>query len=71
MDDAWYRGPVLGANDEHVAAIAVRDDLVLEVLGRVAPAKERFQRRPQARALLAQAVADAGKRRTCLVGDLA
>ena len=48
---------VLGAHDEHVAAVAVGDDLVLQVLRRVLAAQVRLERAPQARPLLAQAVA--------------
>ncbi len=58
VDDARDSGPVLGADDENVPAVAVGDDLVLKVPRRVAAAQVGLQRVPQARALLPQPVAN-------------
>ena len=71
VDDAGNRGPVLGAHDEHVAAVAVGDDLVLQVAGGVAAAQVRLERCPQPRALLSQAVADGPELTARVVVDLA
>ena len=54
MDDAGYRCAMLGLDDQHVAAIAIAHDLILEISRRILSAKIRFERRPQARALFAQ-----------------
>ena len=47
MDDAGDRGAVLGAHDEHVAAVAIGDDLLLQVLRRVLAAEVGLQRVPR------------------------
>ena len=57
MHDARNRGAVLGADDEHVAAVAIGDDLLLQVLRRVLAAQVRLERAAQPRPLLAQAIA--------------
>jgi hypothetical protein len=49
---------MLRLDDEHVAAAPFRDHLVLQVLRGVLPAQVRLERRPQARALLSQPLAD-------------
>ena len=41
---------MLGAHDDHVAAVAIGDDLILQVLRRVAPARQALERRAQLRA---------------------
>ena len=71
VHDAGDRGAVLGADDEHVAAVAIGDDLLLQVLRRVLAAQVRLERAAQARALLAQAVAQALQLRARIVDDLA
>ena len=71
VDDAGDRGAVLRADDEHVAAVAVGDDLLLQVLRRVLAAQVGLERSAQPRALLAQAVADAPQLGARVVDDLA
>ena len=71
MNDAGNRGPVLGANDQHVAAMAIGDDLLLEVFRGVLAAQVRLERAAQPRALPPQAVADAAQLRRGIVHDLA
>jgi hypothetical protein len=51
MDDARNRGPMLGAHHQHESAVAIGDDLLLEVLGGVLTAQERLERAPQPRSL--------------------
>ena len=55
VHDARNRGSMLGAHDQHVAAVAIGDDLLLQILRRVRAAQVRLERRPQLRALAAQA----------------
>ena len=62
---------VLGPDDEHVAAVAIGDDLLLQVLRRVLAAQVRLERSAQPRALLAQPVPDAPQLRTRVVHHLA
>ena len=71
VDDARDRRPVLGADDEHVAAVAVGDDLLLQVLRRVLAAQVRLERAAQPRPLLAQPIAHAPQLRARIVDDLA
>ena len=71
VHDAGNRAAVLGAHHQHVAAVAVGDDLLLQVLRRVALAQERFERGAQLRLLPPQPFADAGERRAGVVGHLA
>ncbi len=59
VDDARNRGAMLAADDEHVPAVAIGDDLLLEVLRRVAAAQVRLERSAQPGPLLAQAIAQA------------
>ena len=63
-------GAVLAADDEHVAAVAVGNDLLLEVLRRVPAAKVGFERSAQPRPLLAQTIAQARELRAGIVDDL-
>ena len=49
---------MLGLDDQHVAAVALGDDLILQVLRRLLAAQVRLERAAQPRALLAQPVAD-------------
>ncbi|HYC22031.1 MAG TPA: hypothetical protein VEI94_04980 [Candidatus Bathyarchaeia archaeon] len=58
MHDARNRGSLLGLHHEHVAAGALGDDLLLQMLRRVLAAQIRFEGRPQAAALLPKAIAD-------------
>ena len=64
-------GAMLGADDEHVAAVAIGDDLLLQVLRRVLAAQVGLERAAQPRALLAQPIADAPQLRARIVHDLA
>jgi hypothetical protein len=61
---------MLAADDEHVAAVAVGDDLLLEVLRRVPAAQVGFERSAQARPLLAQTIAQVRELRAGIVDDL-
>ena len=49
---------VLGLDDEHVAAVALGDDLILQVFRGLLAAQVRLERAAQPRALLAQALAN-------------
>ena len=71
VDDAGNRRAVLGLDDEHVAAVAVADDLILQILRGVLAAQIRFERRAQARPLLAQLRAQPRQLRAGGVVDLA
>ena len=62
---------MLGLHDQHVAAVALGDDLLLQVLRRVLAAQVRLERAAQPRALLAQPIADALQLRARVVDDLA
>ena len=62
---------VLGADDQHVAAVAVGDDLLLQILRRVLAAQIRLERAAQPRPLLAQPIAQAPQLRARIVHDLA
>ncbi len=65
------RRPMLGADDEHVAAVAIGDDLLLEVLRRFLAAQVRLERAAQPRPLLAQTVPNAPQLRARIVHHLA
>ena len=65
------RRPVLGADQQDVAAVAVGDDLFLQVLGRVARPQVALERAPQPRPLLPQPVADRAERRAGVVEHVA
>ena len=71
VHDARNRSAVLGAHHQHVAAVAVGDHLLLQVLRRLALAQERFERRAQLRLLAPQPLADARQRRAGVVGHFA
>jgi hypothetical protein len=71
VHDARNRRSMLRTDDEHVSTVAVGDHLLLQVFGRVAPPKKRFQRRPQLRPLTPQAFPDSRERRTRIVVDVA
>ena len=58
VHDARNRAAVLGLDDEHVAAVPLGDDLVLQVLRRLLAAQVRLERAAQARALLPQPIAN-------------
>ncbi len=58
MDDARDRRAVFGANDQHVAAVSIGHDLLLQVLRGVLAAQIGLERPAQPRALLAQPVPD-------------
>ena len=61
---------MLGANHQHVAAVAVGHHLLLQIL-RVPSAQKPVERRPQALLLFAQTLANRGERGARVVGDLA
>ena len=71
VHDARDGPAVLGFDDEHVAAVALGDHLVLQVLGRVPSAEERLERAAQPSALLAQTLTDRRQLRARVVDDLA
>ena len=58
VHDAGNAGAVFGLHDEHVAPVALGDDLLLKILGRFLAAQIRLERAPQARLLLPQPLAD-------------
>jgi hypothetical protein len=59
VHDAGDRPAVLGADDEHVAAAAVGDDLLLQILRGVLAAQVGLERAAEARPLLPQTIAKA------------
>ncbi len=71
VHDSGNRGAMFGSNDEHVASIAIRDDLLLQVFRCVLAAQIGFQRAAQAGALFPQSIPHASELRTCVVHDLA
>ena len=71
VDDAGNVAAVLRSDDEHVAAVAFGDDLILEVLRRVLAAEVRLERAAQAGALLPQPIANGFQLRTRVVDDFA
>ncbi len=71
VHDAGNRRAVLGPHDQHEAAVALGDDLILQVLRRLAAAQVRLERAAQPRSLLAQAVAQRPERRAGIVDDVA
>ncbi len=58
-------------HDEHVAAVALGDDLFLQILRGVFPAQIRLERATQPRALLAQAIANQLQLRARVIDDVA
>ena len=62
---------MLGLHDQHVAAVALGDDLVLQILRRLLPAQIRLERAAQTRPLLAQPVANHLQLRARVVDHLA
>ncbi len=71
VHDSRNGGAMFGANHEHVAPVAVRHDLLLEILRRVLAAEVRFQRSAQPRPLLPQPLPDRLQRRARIVDDFA
>ena len=71
VDDARDGRAVFGSDDQHVAAVAVGDDLLLQVLGRVTAAQKRLQCVSQPCALFPKAPADVAERRAGLVYHIA
>ena len=61
MDDARNGVAMFGAHDEHVSAVAVGDNLILQVFRRLPSAHEAIERRPKLRARASQFVADVGQ----------
>ena len=58
VHDAGNAAAMLGLDDEHVAAVPLGDDLILQVLRRVLAAQVRLERAAQPRPLLAQPLAN-------------
>ncbi len=71
VHDARNRRPVLGLHDDHIAAIALGDDLILQVLRRVLAAQVRLKRAAQTRALLAESIANDSELGARVVDDIA
>ncbi len=71
VDDSWNRRAMLGLDDQHVAAVAVADDLVLQIARGVLTPQIGFERRPQPRPLLPQVRAQAPQFRARIVVHLA
>ena len=71
MNDAGDGMAMFGADHQHLAAVAVGDDLFLQVLRRLASPDERIQCCPQSRLLLPEPFADRGKRGAGVVGHFA
>ncbi len=71
MDDAGDRRAVFRADDEYVAAVAVGDDLLLQVLRGVLAAQVRLERAAQARPLFPESIAEALQLGTGVVRHLA
>ena len=65
------RAAMLGLHDQDIAAVPLGDDLVLQVLRRVLAAQVRLERAAQARALLAQPLADDLQLRAGVIDDVA
>jgi hypothetical protein len=71
MDDAGDRAAMLGFDDDHIPAVALGDDLVLQILrGFLAP-QVRLERAAQARSLLPQPLADGLQVGAGVIDDLA
>ena len=71
VHDSGNRRAMFRSNDQHVPSIAIRDDLLLQVLRGVLAAQIRLQRAAQPRALLAQPIPQAPQLRARVVHDLA
>ena len=71
VHDSRNGGAMFGANHEHVAAVAIRHDLLLQILRRVLAAEVRFQRSAQPRPLLPQALPDRFQLGARIVDDFA
>ena len=71
VHDARNAAAVLGLHEQHVAAVALGDDLILQVLRRLLAAQVRLERAAQPRLLLAQPIADQPQLRARVVDDLA
>jgi hypothetical protein len=56
VHDAGNPASMFRSDDEHIAAVALGDDLFLQILRGIFPAKIRFERATKPRALLAQAI---------------
>ena len=71
MDQARDGAAVLAPDDEDVAAVALGDDLFLQILRGIAAAQVGLERPAQPLPLAPQLVAHAGQRRTGIVLDVA
>jgi hypothetical protein len=61
---------MFGANHQHMTAVAIRDDLLLQIFRGLAAAQERVERRTKALLLAAQAIANLSKRGARVVRDI-
>ena len=64
------RVAMLGAHHDHVAPVAIGDDLILKVLGRITAASEGIELRSQSRPLASKPFADVFQRGTGGIGDV-
>ncbi|OFW32198.1 MAG: hypothetical protein A3G76_09275 [Acidobacteria bacterium RIFCSPLOWO2_12_FULL_65_11] len=71
MHDAGNGATMLGPDEQDVPAVALGDDLVLEVLRRLLAAQVRLERAAQSRALLAQSLANELQLRAGMIDDFA
>ena len=71
VHDARHVAPVLGSHHQHVTAVSLGDDLLLQVLRRVLAAHELIERRPQPLAFLPQLVAHPAEQRAGVIEHLA
>jgi len=62
---------MFGPDDQDVSSIAIGDDLLLQILGRVLAAQIRFERPAKSSPLLSQPISKASQFRTGIIGDLA
>ena len=71
VDDSGNRGSMFGAHHQHVAAVAIGDDLLLQVFRRLPAAEKRSSVVRSFALLAAQPLADARQRGARVVGDVA
>ena len=70
MNDSGNRRSMFGANHQHMTAVAIGDDLLLEIFRGLAAAQERVERRTKALLLPAQAIANLRERGARVVRDI-
>src|SRR5439155_16346701 len=71
VNDAGNGAAMFRLDHEHVAAVPLRDDLILEVFRSALSTEERLERAAQPCPLLPQAIANAFQLRARVLGDLA